>query len=98
MFVTRHDGGLNNPKDLAFGPDSNLYVIGNNTVLRFDGQSGKFIDTFVKSGSGGLALPTGITFGPDSNLYVSSGNTDQVLRYSSDGTFKDVFVKSGSAV
>ena len=29
-------------------------------------------------------------------VYIASGNTDQILRYSPDGTFKDVFVKSGS--
>ena len=36
------------------------------------------------------------TFGPDGNLYVSSGNTDQVLRYSDDGVFEDIFVAANS--
>ena len=35
-------------------------------------------------------------FDDTGNVYVSSTNTDQVLRYSSDGTFKDVFVETNS--
>ncbi len=36
------------------------------------------------------------TFDSFGNVYVSSGNSDEVLRYAPDGTFKDVFVRSGS--
>ena len=36
------------------------------------------------------------TFDSNGNLYVSSGNTDQILRYTSDGTFQDIFVKAKS--
>jgi DNA-binding beta-propeller fold protein YncE len=87
---------------MAFGPDGNLYVgstdglLGNpenNRVLRYDGTTGAFIDTFVAPGSGGLGEPDGIVFGPDGNLYVSSRQTDNnVLRYDGiNGAFLGVF-------
>src|SRR5262245_160486 len=60
-------GGLRNPHALAFGPDGNLYVAGNQSysVERFNGTTGQFIDHFVPSGSGGLDEPIGLAFGPD---------------------------------
>lgn len=63
------------------------------SVLRYDGTTGDFIDEFVSAGSGGLNEPgAGITFGPDGNLYVISSNTDEVLRYDgTTGAFIDVF-------
>jgi WD40 repeat protein len=68
QFVAPGAGGLDVPTDLTFGADGNLYV---NTrvpevvvpggsagaVLRYDGQTGEFIDEFVTAGSGGLGLP-----------------------------------------
>lgn len=79
----------------VLGPDGNgdghsdLYVVSGATseVLRFDGRSGSFMDTFVSSESGGLKDPVDLRFGPDGNLYVTSGGTpanpsnNSVLRY-----------------
>ena len=78
-------GGLALPRQLVFGSDGHLYVInlsfassGSGTlasaqILRFDGQTGTFLNTFVPSGSGGLAcFIGGLVFGPDSHLYVIS--------------------------
>ncbi|MCH8042672.1 MAG: hypothetical protein IID44_03035, partial [Planctomycetes bacterium] len=60
-----------------------------NNVLRFDGETGEFIDEFVTSGSGGLNQPSNIVFGPDGHLYVISGS---ILRYDGvSGEFIDVF-------
>jgi DNA-binding beta-propeller fold protein YncE len=66
-------------------------------VLRYDGRTGAFLDTFVPSRSGGLETPSGILFGPDGNLYVSSTDTHEVLRYSgTTGAFLGAFVPAGS--
>src|SRR5262249_34024294 len=69
---------------LAFGPDGNLYVssrVPNHAILRYDGITGAFIDSFVPTGSGGLNGPAGVTFGADGNLYVASNQTQSILRY-----------------
>ncbi len=82
------------------GVASTLYVgsFNNNSVLRFDGETGDFIDTFIQEGSGGLDGPVGLTFGPQKpNLYVTSIFTDstppgQVLQYKgSSGEFIKTF-------
>jgi DNA-binding beta-propeller fold protein YncE len=58
LFATR--AGMM-PIAIAFGPDRNLYVsdAATNSVLRFDGATGAFIDTFVASVDGG---PRGLAF------------------------------------
>ena len=93
-IVSSHDGDIKNPKYTIFGPDGNLYISSDNRVLRFDGKTGLFLDDFVPLNSGGLNLSTGLAFDNTGNLYVSSGNTDQILRYTPDGKFQDIFVDS----
>ena len=70
----------------------------NDSVLKFDAETGASLGAFVPSGSGGLNGPTGLTFGPDGHLYVSSfvfNNT--VMKYDGQtGQFLGVFVTSGS--
>jgi DNA-binding beta-propeller fold protein YncE len=72
-----------------------MYVSGSwstNNVLRFNGQTGAFMDEFIPSGSGGLNNAHDLAFGPDGNLYVCSMYGDQVLRYNgATGAFMDVF-------
>jgi ELWxxDGT repeat protein len=75
----------------------------NDSVLRYDGTTGEFVDTFVPRGSGGLNQPWFLRFGPhDGNLYVGSGHfrgpgqEKAVLRYDgTTGMFIDTFVDSG---
>jgi DNA-binding beta-propeller fold protein YncE len=59
---------------IAFGPDGNLYVAESDSVLRFNGSTGSFIDKFVSSG-GGLVAPTNLTFGPSANSVAPEPST-----------------------
>ena len=101
VFVPQASGGLQRTAGMAYGPDGSLYVVSqdpDHSVLRFDGETGAFIDEFVASGS--VGEPYGIVFGPDDNLYVGTGSaaTNKVLRYDgSTGAFIDEFITAGSA-
>jgi WD40 repeat protein len=91
--------GLNHTRGLDIGPDGRLYVTGHfsNNVLRYDSDTGAFVDQFIPSGSGGLTAPVGLTFGPDGRLYVCDHVSDRVLRYNgTTGAYVDVFVPPGS--
>ncbi|MDH3629058.1 MAG: hypothetical protein OEV00_04845 [Acidobacteriota bacterium] len=80
-FVAPGAGGLNNAGGLDFGPDGNLYVASASSVLRFDGTTGAFIDTFVPDGSGGLAGAALLRFGADGDLYVPGTANNGVMRF-----------------
>lgn len=102
-FVAPFSGGLRVPRNLAFGPDGNLYVASDDSsgngdgILRYNGSTGAFIDALVPAGSGGLNRPTDFTFGPDGFLYVINRGTNQVLRYNAvTGAFIDVAIEAGA--
>src|SRR5206468_3839287 len=79
------------------GPDGNLYVADEVSVLQYNGVTGAFKGIFVASGTGGLNKPVGLTFGLDGNLYVGGSVSHNVLRYNGNtGAFIDAFVPSGS--
>lgn len=64
---------LDGPAAIHFGPDGNLYVLsGSNTVFRYNGTTGVYIDTFIPSDTAGLTDAKDMIFGPDGNLYISS--------------------------
>ena len=93
--------GLDSPDAMVIGPDGLLYIstgttLANSAVLRFDPDTGAFIDTFASGG--GMLRPYGFTFGPDGLLYVASFLSDELLRYDgTTGAFIDVFA-SGDAL
>ena len=92
IFVNSNE--LKKPHGMTFGPDGNLYVVSNMTdeILRFDGKTGQLVDVFASGG--GLFGPIYISVDYAGFFYVSSGNSNEVLRYTQDGTFKEIFVNS----
>jgi serralysin len=68
-------GGLIRPYELAFGPAGNLYVASflSDQILRYDGQTGEFIDVFAEGNGepGGLNGPNGLLF-VNGALYVTT--------------------------
>lgn len=81
-FVSAGAGGLHEPKDLAFDAQGRLYVASHlsDQVLRYDGQTGEFLDVAVDAQSS-VKRPFGLAFGPDGDLFVSSRAQGIVGRY-----------------
>lgn len=92
-------GGLNGPTTAVFGPDGNVYVASfdNDSVRRYNGTTGAFIDVFVPTGSNLLNGPdAGMIFGADGNLYIPSYFSHRVLRFNgTTGAFIDTFITNG---
>jgi DNA-binding beta-propeller fold protein YncE len=104
FFIPFGTGGLSRPEQITVGPDGRLYVVSANTnrILRFDAETGAFIDVFIEAGDSGLDQPQSLAFGPDSNddgvpeIFVTSRGTDEVLRFDgATGAFIDVFASLG---
>lgn len=55
-------GRLVRPGALEHGPDGRLYVLASGEILRFDGQTGVFIDVLVGAGQAGMVGPRGFGF------------------------------------
>ncbi|WP_172597636.1 hypothetical protein [Sulfuriflexus mobilis] len=65
------------------------------SIKRFDGQSGEFIDDFAVVPEG--QRPADLTFGPDGKLYVSVPGNNSVQRFDGDnGSYLGNFVTPGS--
>ena len=87
-------GGLHEPRDIAFSGNE-MYVssLVSDSIIRYDVNTGDFIDLFIRPGEGGLDGPHGLDFGPDGKLYVSSTNSNEVIRYNADGSFDQVVIR-----
>lgn len=88
-------GSLFNYSGHAFGPDGHLYALDswNSQVLRHDGVTGAYIDTFVAARSGGLGEPHSLAFSADgSTLFISSDLNSGIFRFSAaNGAFLGMF-------
>ncbi len=88
-------GVVNDPYDIVFGPDRQLYVAsrGDHRVVRINVDTA-VASAFVAAGVGGLNSPTSLTFGPDGNLYVAS--VSSILKFhGTTGAALGVFVPAG---
>ncbi|MDB5324592.1 MAG: exported protein of unknown function [Phycisphaerales bacterium] len=98
-FIAAGAGGMTSPTALAFGPDGNLYVanftspngVRTGSVLRFDGATGNYLDTFIPPSAG---VFSDLAFnGPDLLAVVSDSNS--ILRYNATtGAYGGVFYNS----
>src|SRR5262249_10577355 len=61
--------GLGDTRNVALGPDGNIYVAVHNTnqIVRFNGTTFAPMGAFIS----GLSGPVGLNFGPDGNLFVT---------------------------
>jgi hypothetical protein len=73
-FVNAGSGGLSRARKAVFGPDGNMYVASasTNQVLRYDGQTGTFIDTFATLPPNSSEGPLWLQFGSDGHLYATA--------------------------
>ncbi|QDT51611.1 Calx-beta domain protein [Symmachiella dynata] len=92
-FILDNDGGVLTFDAVVFGPDDNVYTLGDG-VHRFNPVDGTFVDTFIPADQ--VLNARTMFFGEDGLLYVLIGQSslpDQVLRFDAvTGEFVDIFV------
>jgi hypothetical protein len=96
--VNAGEGGMQEPRGLAFDANGNLLVASqfNNNVLRFNPLTGEFIDVFAVA-AGGLSGPDAILIDPSGNLLVSGSASNSIARYDgSTGSYLGSFVSAGT--
>jgi glucose/arabinose dehydrogenase len=72
-FVSAGSGGLTRARKAVVGPDGKMYVASASTdqVLRYDGQTGAFIDVFATLPPNSSEGPMWLQFGSDGYLYTT---------------------------
>jgi hypothetical protein len=63
-FISPGSGGLGMPGCITIGPDGHFYICSSDTnqVLKYDGQTGAFLNIFVDAGTSSLQQPVSIVF------------------------------------
>lgn len=105
-FVSGEDDGhpMQHPHNVLFGPDGNLYVTNvteeaHHSVLRFDGDTGEYMDVFVDGQEPWIGYPSDIMFMPDGNLVLVDCAAGAVLRYDGvTGEFMNMLVPPGTGL
>ena len=79
-FVDASDPVLNDPHDLAFGPDGNLYIADKfaNRVVVMNPDT---LDVIGSIGDGALLGAHDVSFGPNGLLYVAATGLNAVISY-----------------
>jgi DNA-binding beta-propeller fold protein YncE len=80
VSVPAGSGGFQGVASIAFGPDGNLYLAGDEItgILRFNGLTGAFLDVFVATHPYANDIsPRGLAFGSDGNLYALAAPAPQ---------------------
>ncbi len=93
-FVRRISGGrggaFSKPKDIAFDPQGNFFVIDDSKekVKKFDSQ-GRAVPTWEVGGRGapGLKKLTGIAAGTDGSIFITDSVRHSVYKYNPEGKF-----------
>lgn len=83
-FAGASDPVLNDPHDLAFGPDGNLYIADKfaNRVVLMDPDTLQVIGSI---GDGALAGAHDVSFGPDGQLFVAATGLNAIIGYDMNG-------------
>lgn len=87
-------GGLSEADGATFGPDGNLYVDSGgspSSILRYDGTTGAFLNTFATAACASFGAPA---FGPDGNLYIGCSGGSVRRINGATGADLGVFVPS----
>jgi DNA-binding beta-propeller fold protein YncE len=83
-------GQFNNPTDLAFDPQGNLYVVdqGNSRVQKFDAQD-NFAQVIGGRGeaNGQFTRPRGVAIDASGNLYVTDLSTFLIQKFDAQGRY-----------
>lgn len=98
IFVQDQGEHFGNARDLAFGPNGHLYVVGAawNGVLEYD-SAGSFVREIVTNNAEGIANLISLSFGPDGHLYLMAGSLNGVYRFDgSTGAAKPAFGQTGA--
>ncbi|NJL09421.1 MAG: hypothetical protein HC908_01950 [Calothrix sp. SM1_7_51] len=74
--------GLNFAIPQALARRNELYVtsLGEDSVFRYNADTGEFLGTFISS-KGELDAPDGFAFGPDGNIYLSGYFSNNIVKY-----------------